>query len=217
MTRWRTSTERRTPPHRSTSYEASNPACQILNGCSPEPLTPPAELPDAPFASFPPGVAPGIRPKTPLSLACSRTTEALPPIVGNNDDRATPSCARDSVSRTAATFTSRLSAATRRSSPVSTGSWNSVHQSTSTGSATGMLGGFFTASFGPENHDAAVDAVGRVKSGPRVQPVRTVLAINPATRAVLRFALSIITDIQQANLGGRNPAHHRTRRKDRKT
>ena len=52
---------------------------------------------------------------------------------------ATPSWARDSASRSRGAWTSRFSAATRLSSPVSFGSLNSVHQSTSTGSATGML------------------------------------------------------------------------------
>src|ERR1700759_1230342 len=89
----------------------------------------------------------------------------------------------------AAAFTSRFCSATRCSRPVSTGSPNSVHQFGSTGSATGMLGGRLTASFGPANQEAGDAQSGRLKSGPTVQPADRVTA---ATSTSLRVAFSII-------------------------
>ena len=155
----------------------------------PAPAIAPAELPEAPLAALP-LVEPGISPKMPSSLAFSRVYDPLAFSVGNCAALAMPNWARDSANRVAATLTSRFSEATRRSSSVSSGSLNSVHQSTSIGSATGMLGGGFTASFGPANHDPGEAQPGLLKSGPTVQPPSAVAPSRAASNTSL--ALSVI-------------------------
>ena len=90
--------------------------------------------------------------------------------LGNCAAPTTPSCARDSASLTVATCTSRFSAATRRSSAVSWGSWNRFHQSGSIGSATGRLGGRWIGSAFLANQDAGDSHSGVSKFGPTVQP-----------------------------------------------
>ena len=77
---------------------------------------------------------------TPPLAIFSRVMAAVPSSVGSSAAWLMPSCARLSCSRTPATCTSRLAAATRRSSPVSSSSWNSAHQFGSTGASVGTLG-----------------------------------------------------------------------------
>src|SRR5471030_964422 len=91
-----------------------------------------------------------------------------------------------------ATCTSRFSAATRFSRPVRTGSWNSVHQFGSTGSATATLRSGFTGSFGPANQDSGEAQSGCLKSGPNVQPVSAAAPASPARSARFLSILSII-------------------------
>jgi hypothetical protein len=55
-----------------------------------------------------------------------------------------------------------------------------------------MLRAGFTDSFGPANQDDGDAQAGRLKSGPKVQPVSIVALANAVRRAVLRFVSLII-------------------------
>src|ERR1700744_5743987 len=81
-----------------------------------------------------------------------------------------PSCARDSASRDVATRTSKFSAATWRSSAVSSRSLKSVHQLGSTAAATGSDRSGDTFSLGPVNQELGDAQDGAWKFGPTVHP-----------------------------------------------